>query len=1611
MSSPDPSRTGATRAVLALAAVVVLLAAVIGTPRPAGAAATPSSTLAGLGDRLIGEEFTFTATFDNTGTDTGYAPFIDLLFPRNGADGSAGADTPDGIEFIGVDYLGLPVRVDRLPVPDDDGAGPGTTGTVEHPLTGELITATAGDELVVLSAPFGSFAPGQPAADLAVTARLSPLADAGVPLGIGQRSGFALGETPLDDPATDPPLLGDTDTDATTWSTTDVVPTVLLLDKEYLGPEQETATGPNFPRQYRITVDLPDGQTVTDLDLVDAFPDELAFLAVDSITPAGTVVAAPPVGVSSTGSTLEVNVPTVTGTAAPDDVVVLVSFFVDRLDGSGAEVVDSTSGAAATITNAATALGDWDPVDGRDDASPDNVAAGPVDDSFTARAVATQKSVRNLTDGTNSPGDLLEYTIDVQVSDHLALDGLVVEDVLSDGQRLDPTFVPSMAVSGASSSPTAAMSQVDVTDRWSGAPVPVAPLDGTTRLAFRISDELAQRGLDPALRGGCVPPGGTGGPAVDCGAENAGATTVRIVMRTVIQAEFSDDAPTGDASVDQGDLLDNTITVSGDLLDAADLAPTGGAPTDTGSAGLAIAEGGFTKGLYRVNGAAPGDPATIAPGDEVTWRLTYRHPTSGFEDFVLEDFLPLPAFDATEVTTFDAGTVSAAAPAAGTAHYHPDDTFRLLPGAPAPGLSTDAGDNALSFDYGTFDVDPAAESVMDVLFTVTATDQPLADQLLLTNIAQSSSSNTNGAGQVATDGVQVELTEPELTVTKGVVATDAVAPEFTPDPPAPAAFSAPGGADPRHTGTIASDDLAATPIDANLTAVDAGDLVTFALTVENTGSGTNGAFDVTVSDDLPAGFVVPAGGINLGVVDGTGATLAVSELAGGLLGSGVRLDDGSDTGSLGPFDPTAGTNLAIITYDLEVAGSVEPGSTLTNTASLDRYAGTEGGPNHLDEPATDDAEVVADEPTIAKSLVATSEPHTDGAGLAVGEIARFRIEVVVPEGTSSDASITDELPAGLAFLDDGTATVALVSDGGAGLASSTLTGAGLGLDGDGSTVDAITPTIVVPSGAISGGAGDGADVTIDLGTLTNADDDADTELVVVELNALVRNAATATAGASLENRASFDWATGSTGPSDPVGVSLVESSLGLDKAATPAAGADAGDTVTYTFGLSNESGVDAFDASLLDTVDPRIIGPTVDAIVPAGGASGIVDNSAGSTVDVDVASMPAGSSVLVTVSGALAASVEPGDAIPNTATLVWTSLPGDGTASNPTGSTVPGDAGDDDGERDGSGGVNDLRVTATAQLAVAGVTATKSIVATSEAHTTGSSVAVGEIVRYRLVAMLPEGTATAVTFVDLLPNGLRALTDGTARVALVSDSVPITSSTLADPPLGGLVAVGDETTIDAVTPVATLPPGALSAGPGSGADLTVSLGDLTNAERDADDEFVVVEFNALVDNTAVNDDGTTRNNRFRVQVDGATAATSPNVPVTVREPRLTLAKTFPGAASPDAGDTVPVRIVATNAGSATAFEPVLSDALPAGMTPQPPVSVTVPAGVTVLDDTVSGDTVTVALDRLAPGQSVTVEFDVVLDDDIAPAWPSRTPPPPDGPRCREPAPSPMRPGP
>jgi len=143
---------------------------------------------------MIGETFTFTATFANTSgtaTDVGYGPFIDIVFPVNGADGNGNQNPPlDGISFISATYLGSSVTSTVLTFP---GSGAANT-CVNHPYAVAPTTGAAlqvcgrsGDVLVVLQLPFGSFVPGQPPVTIDITASLSNLADVGTALNLRAR--------------------------------------------------------------------------------------------------------------------------------------------------------------------------------------------------------------------------------------------------------------------------------------------------------------------------------------------------------------------------------------------------------------------------------------------------------------------------------------------------------------------------------------------------------------------------------------------------------------------------------------------------------------------------------------------------------------------------------------------------------------------------------------------------------------------------------------------------------------------------------------------------------------------------------------------------------------------------------------------------------------------------------------------------------------------------------------------------------------------------------------------------------------------------------------------------------------------------------------------------------------------------------------------------------------------------------------------------------------------------------------------------------------------------------------------------------------------------------
>ena len=206
----------------------------------------------------------------------------------------------------------------------------------------------------------------------------------------------------------------------------------------------------------------------------------------------------------------------ITGTTAAIDASVTFTYFVPFRDAASATVLDPDSGDDDTSPNNVSLLGDWTPTDARDAGGTDNVSvdeAGP-EETFTPKSIAIQKSValQNDVGGAGySGGDTVEYTLVFQISDFFGFDDIVIDDLMSDGQRFDTTFSPTLSVieHGVTASGNVSPANVTVTDNFSGAGL----ADGTQEVQFRVSDELVTRSgsnADALVLGGLVPVAGTG---------------------------------------------------------------------------------------------------------------------------------------------------------------------------------------------------------------------------------------------------------------------------------------------------------------------------------------------------------------------------------------------------------------------------------------------------------------------------------------------------------------------------------------------------------------------------------------------------------------------------------------------------------------------------------------------------------------------------------------------------------------------------------------------------------------------------------------------------------------------------------------------------------------------------------------------------------------------------------------------------------------------------------------------------------------------------------------------------------------------------------------------
>jgi uncharacterized repeat protein (TIGR01451 family)/fimbrial isopeptide formation D2 family protein len=1336
-----PARHPALRtvAVLFLAALVAvplllnserLVSSAAPIPSPSSLA-TPTVTLTGPGQVLSNTQFKFKVTFKSSGA-VGYAPFEDVVLDAGGANIAKSGNCPcDGITFIKAEMVGVNGgNLDLTPqtvINSSPCANVPTTFT--HPFAGSLVqpvVVPAGAQLITIPFPFGSYDATQPPIEIEITAKVSLWADVSYPLKISARGGFRFGLNPLDDPLTDPPILTDENPpgtqigNSTLWAAqTQVKPVVMIATKTYLGPEGETTTGPNFtgyyPLTYHLGVQIAPGQTATNVVLKDCLPNNLAFHQIASITPPGAATLPLIDQAGSSPNCLIVHWNSLSGVGSVD-----FQFFIPEMAGGGNPVLPVDCASAISLDEL-TVEADWAPVDPCDGPSR-QIKSGPVFDRLQDKCIAIQKSVTLATDTGApgySPGDVLKYTLNFQVSDYRTIGSIDISDRLSDGQQAltgPGGYAPSLVVwdkLGIGSGDFITGSDLIVTP---DSTIPCGGIIGGTRLDFRVSQKLANLSLAyPRLAAGIMTGGWAAGPPSPVPA------TGQIVFFARITDKFMFSQP-GDPFVDKEDPVTNCAEIGGKVMTnvASPAMPvsTGITAQDDSSTAIRLVGDTLKKTIYAVSRAnllgvfslvcGPGGPACanrpnppqeVLPGDRVTYRLEKLIPSSDAENLTVEDWLPRPVFDVTGDTFTNA---ACGTPAPGHACLGPTNTLTTpVLSAGRPVFIAAPATNSIKFDFGTFNDPTNTPHKIDLLVTQTVGFQPMADDLFLTNEAQECEQNTFGGAFCQIAIAQVNLREPKLRIRKGVIATNnpnglfsqPATPQTTPNPtaqpPAGATLTLGGIA-----GVVNSTDLANGRLNSDLSNVDANDVATFAVTIENQGGAP--AYDAKFEDVIPniAGSpscftIIPN---SFQIKRGTGAAVLPGLYTLTQSATGFTLASTVSAVPISAYHPTNGSNIVVVTFQAKLMNSVLPGC-CKNVATIDHYAASAQGPDFVaagfNQPYSDTADLCV-RPTLTKSLVTTSEAHTALSNVTIGEIVRYRLLLALPEGgTLTNFQVTDTLPPGLGFIPDNTARIAFVSDGAGINRAPVFTPAYNWPGGSPPSNMSLNGMPQMPPTAIAGGTGCGVPVTFALGQVQNHDNDSDLEYIVIEFNTLVCNQASNQNGVTLPNTFNVLAGNITSFTSPAVNVTVVEPNLTITKTASSTTVVQGG-TFNYSVQITNNGAATAFEPVITDTLPPGVNFSGPVSITPA--ALGCTGSVGGQVLTVNCAKIPNQPNPNSTVTISYPVAVHsPGCPVKvaNRASVNWTSLPGPkGTINNPTMSNsttnlVLGNSGFFNGERDG----------------------------------------------------------------------------------------------------------------------------------------------------------------------------------------------------------------------------------------------------------------------------------------------------------------------------------------
>lgn len=428
------------------------------------------------------------------------------------------------------------------------------------------------------------------------------------------------------------------------------------------------------------------------------------------------------------------------------------------------------------------------------------------------------------------------------------------------------------------------------------------------------------------------------------GSNFASCASAQFLFDAIINETYS-----GGESVSAGDAL----TCAGTLTYSLN-----GEPGDCDlsvSPGYSILSAGFEKSIV----SAPADPSGFVPGETITYRLELLIPSGDAREVIFDDFFPIPIHDVSDISlTFGEDIV-----------WAPTDNAGITPLS----IVSDPALNRLTIDWGTISTPSGGPPVIiaaDISVEVTA--EPFADGLVHSNFA--SFSNENAAGDVlqTTDLVTFDVGAPELQIFKGVVSTD------QPD---------------------ASLSPIMSPVNANVSFIDAWDYINFRVTLQNIGAAP--AYDVIVNDFPPSPELDDC--VLQGVVDGEGNAV---NYTGNLFTAGLVVEQ------VPPQQPGLADQV-YVNYQCRVQGNIVARDVVVNEA-LVSYAAIPGGSDQFPG-LSETASIAFARPVVELNVLNIEPGYAEDDGVHVGELVTFEMVTTMPEGFTNDASLEVTLPEGLSL--------------------------------------------------------------------------------------------------------------------------------------------------------------------------------------------------------------------------------------------------------------------------------------------------------------------------------------------------------------------------------------------------------------------------------------------------------------------------------------------------------------------------------------------------------------------------------------------------------------------